>query len=60
MEPRFTASEFRVLLDLWMVMDPWPLGEGDKQRFEALLARDLDARNYMGIVDAYHEHEVTK
>ena len=38
-----TAQQFRVLLDLCMVSDPWPLAAEDLTAFEALLARECSS-----------------
>lgn len=49
---------FRVLLDLWMVCDPWPLGVESSEEFEGALHREALRRNFPDIVGAYHEFKV--
>lgn len=51
-----TDKEFRALLNLYMVSDPWPLE--DKESNAAVgrvLARESDRRGYEDWVGAYHE-----
>lgn len=49
---------FRVLLDLFMVSDPWPLSDREKNKMYAFLTAEASKRGYDGWVGAYHEFEV--
>ena len=49
-------EEFRTLLDLWMVNDPFPLPEEQQNTFNRLLDREAKKRGYDSISIAYHEH----
>lgn len=46
---------FRVLLNLYMVSDPWPLEQEEDDRLEAWLSEVARERGYDGWVHAYHE-----
>lgn len=48
-------SELRVLLDLYMVSDPWPLKEHADGVLEDLLNRESGERGFSSWVVAYHE-----
>ena len=54
-----TDQEFRVLLSLWMVSDPWPLSEKEGEVFTAFMGRKAKRRGYAGVVDACHRHMST-
>ena len=47
-------EEFRALLDLLMVSDPWPLTSG-RGALEAFADRIAVARGYADWVEAYHK-----
>ena len=47
-------KEFRVLLNLWVVCDPWPLTNEEYYTFDRLLAKEARKRGYEGVLDAYH------
>jgi len=49
-------KEFRTLLDLWMVNDPFPLPEEQHETFNGLLNREAQKRGYDAISIAYHKH----
>lgn len=49
---------FRVLLDLWMVSDPWPLEMQAHEILEASLSFESWQRGYTNMIDAYHEFVV--
>jgi hypothetical protein len=51
-----TEEEYRVLLNLAMVSDPWPLDEGEDKTFQGLLNRGAKSRGYTTWIEAYHEH----
>ena len=64
--PRLTGFELRVLLDLFMVSDPWPLEEGPAEwrahkpsHMTMLWLVDSESRlrGYEDWVDAYHNHQ---
>lgn len=48
---------FRVLLDLFMVSDPWPLREEAHHEYEQVLEAESSRRGYNGWLDAYHRHQ---
>lgn len=50
-----TDNELRVLLELKMVSDPWPLSDKDMVVFNRLLNIESKMRGYNGWVDAYHK-----
>jgi hypothetical protein len=50
-------EEFRALLDLMMVSDPWPLNVPEYEALEGLFARESDARGFASWIVAYHELE---
>ena len=50
-----TVHELRVLLDLFMVSDPWPLEDAGHRLMEAMLDRESLARGHENWVVAYHE-----
>ena len=50
-----TDAEFRTLLDLWMVSDPWPLDDNAHSVIEAYLDRASIDRGFPNWVVAYHE-----
>ena len=63
-EPKMTGPQFRALLDLWMVSDPWPVtdisvelgGYGDSNDLVTeLLDGEARARGIDGVVTAYHQ-----
>jgi len=47
---------FRVLLDLFMVSDPWPLTEEARHEYEQILCAEASRRGHNGWVEAYHRH----
>lgn len=49
---------YRVLLDLYMVSDPWPLEAKADGIMMAALTAEARKRGYDGWVEAYHELEV--
>ena len=50
-----TDDEFRMMLDLWMVSDPWPLSGRDSRTLHDMLMRLSKERGFEGIVAAYHD-----
>jgi len=48
---------FRVLLDLYMVSDPWPLSDESSGVLFAFLDAEASKRGYDTWVDAYHEFD---
>lgn len=46
---------FRILLDLFMVSDPWPLAKESNDLLEAELNRESTARGYDAWQVAFHE-----
>lgn len=54
---RLSDKQFRVLLDLFMVSDPWPLSDGEFATVEKLLMSESNAREFNSYTDAYHGHE---
>jgi len=57
MSNNLTDEEFRVLLDLIMVSDPWPIEQRNKRTLINLLNGESRKRGYVGHIQAYHEHE---
>lgn len=51
-------EEFRALLDLYMVSDPWPLTSEKSNTIRKLLSGEAQERGFDGWVEAYHEMEV--
>lgn len=47
-------SEFRVLLDLMMVSDPWPLGQSELATFKSHMLNESNKRGYDDTIIAYH------
>lgn len=48
---------FRVMLDLFMVSDPWPLSEAAQSEYLKLLETESNLRGYDSWVEAYHRHQ---
>ena len=46
---------FRALLDLYMVLDSWPLDERQQALMEAFLECEASKHGYDSWVEAYHE-----
>lgn len=57
-KPKLTDLEFRMLLDLWMVSDPWPLSPGANDTLEGLLTMETSLRGFESIVEAFHAMHV--
>jgi len=55
---KISDEAFRVLLDLYMVSDPWPLEDKDNVVMFGFLSAESQKRGYKGWVEAYHEFEV--
>lgn len=51
--------EIRMLLDLWMSSDPWPLDAGDAQTLNDLLLRELAAYGFTDLSVACHDFSVS-
>lgn len=50
-----TDKEFRYLLDLYMVSDPWPLGDGESDEvLGKMLDRVSKERGFASWLEAYH------
>jgi hypothetical protein len=49
-------KEFRCLLNLFMVSDPWPLSPTDRELMESMLDRISQERGYEHWLDAYHKY----
>ena len=54
--PALYNDEFRALLDLLMVSDPWPLDDRAHGVLLKLLTSESAARGYESWETAYHEH----
>ena len=50
-----TKDEFKILLALFMVSDPWPLDEIDYNIMLDFLENESRSMGYDGWIDAYHE-----
>jgi hypothetical protein len=48
---------FRLLLDLYMVSDPWPLEPDQDQKMQVFLLAEASKRGYDSWVTAYHEFD---
>ena len=46
--------EYRVLLDLMMVSDPWPLGQTNLAIFKKFMKNEAKHRGYDDEIVAYH------
>lgn len=55
--PALYNDEFRSLLDLFMVSDPWPLGDKAHGVLLDLLTCESRVRGYDYWEVAYHEHK---
>jgi hypothetical protein len=49
------SLQFRALLDLFMVSDPWPLTDIQQDYIEELIEYEATQRGFETWVDAYHE-----
>lgn len=49
-------AQFRALLNLMMVSDPWPLSGTDSFLLETLATDEARRRNYKDWIEAYHKH----
>ena len=47
-------EEFRAMLDLYMVSDPWPLEDREHKIIGDMLDREAGKFGYEGWVEAYH------
>lgn len=50
-----TNKEFRALLDLFMMSDPWPLTQAANDIVQGILDREAKARGLTDWIDAYHK-----
>jgi hypothetical protein len=50
-------SVFRLLLDLHMVSDPWPLDDRDRGKMIMFLHAEASKRGYDSWEEAYHEFD---
>ena len=50
-----TDDEFRMMLDLWMVSDPWPLSGRDSRTLHGMLTRLSKERGFVDTIAAYHD-----
>lgn len=57
-EYELSHEEFRALLDLYMVSDPWPLDSDSQDSLRGLLTDEANARGYDSWSEAYHDFEV--
>lgn len=48
---------FRVLLDLFIFSDPWPLTEEAQREYEQVIEAEAIRRGHNGWVEAYHRHQ---
>jgi len=53
-ERQFSDFEFRTLLDLYMVVDPWPLTDLHEWQFRKMLETEAKRRGFRNWVQAYH------
>lgn len=53
-------EQFRMLLDLWMVSDPWPLSDDANVTLTRMLDAESERRGYDNYVVAYHEFRVSE
>jgi hypothetical protein len=49
------GTEFRAVLDWWMVSDPWPSNQVPKEVIDDWLEREAQQRGYQNLIAAYHE-----
>lgn len=54
---RLDDKEFRLLLDLFMVSDPWPLEDDRFVIMEKLLMKEAHVRGFDSYIEGYHEFE---
>lgn len=54
---RLTDEQFRMLLDLTMVTDPWPLGPDENDILIAFITEQSEAFGYNDWVEAYHRFQ---
>lgn len=48
-------NEFKSLLNVMMVADPWIANDEDRENIVQLLNREAEERGYEDWVEAYHE-----
>lgn len=58
MSKKLTETEFKSLLNLVMVSDPWPSGRKGERTLKGLLDYEAGVRGYEDWVEAYHELQV--
>lgn len=51
-----SEREFRILLNWFMVSDPWPLSKEDNDEIRSMLDEESVRRGFSDWVDAYHNH----
>lgn len=56
-ESSLTDGQFRALLNLMMVSDPWPLSDEEHDRIDWLLDCEAQARGFDRWTEAYHEFD---
>lgn len=49
-----TTAQFRALLDLWMVSDPWPLDEWQHDELGRFITEASKSLGFEDWVEAYH------
>lgn len=57
-EYELSHREFRVILNWFMVSDPWPMESESESVIKNLLNEESATRGYEDWVEAYHEFEV--
>lgn len=55
-----SPTEYRALLDLFMVSDPWPLEDANQRTLLVLLNREARERGFVDWISAYHFFEKDK
>ena len=50
-----SKDELRVLCELKMVLDPWPLDEADNNIFTVMLDRECRKQGFDDWIEAWHE-----
>lgn len=54
-----TRENFRLLLDMWMMLDPWPLSQKQSADFDYFLLAKARDFGYRDVLEAYHNLETT-
>ena len=57
-EKKLSDQEFRVLLNLFMISDPWQLDNDGEDTIRSLLQKESKLRDFEDWIHSFHEFEV--